>query len=140
MWSRVAIRERGYETNPIMPLVAGLMLGLTQTAFAADGLDVTMQVLDDVSGIDGVLLSVDDSAETGDRGADHADGRASEGADHRPADGQEDGALDGADEARHGPDNDLDEHAEGGGQDSNVPHDPATDTVPADGGPAGGAL
>lgn len=116
-------------------LAAGLALGLAHNARADDGLDVTMQVLDDVSGIDGVLLSVGDGADAGEHPAEHGNESAdAAGREHHvTGDGGDD-----TPEIVAGHDDDLasglDEHSEGHVEDSDVAHEPPAEDVPSDGG------
>jgi hypothetical protein len=123
----------------ILPLVAGLVFGLAQNASADDGLDVTMHVLDDVSGIDGVVLSVDDGTDGVEHPEEHGattaggDSAGSDSAEHSTGDGEHDDL-----DATHDQDvqgDDLDQRSEGGVDDSDVPHDPAPEDLP----PAGDA-
>jgi hypothetical protein len=123
----------------ILPFVAGLVFGFGQNAWADDGLDVTMHVLDDVSGIDGVLLSVDDGTDAvehhEEHGAEPAGGNSAGGdsEEHSTGDGEHDG-LDAT--GTHDQDvegDDLERHSEGGVEDSDVPHEPAPEDLPPGG-------
>lgn len=128
----------------IVPLLIGLAFGLAHNARADDDLDVTMQVLDDVSSIDGVLLSVGNDADAAEHPADSGGvaAGAGDGEDHADSH-HDDAATDpvGADADDAVGADELERHAEGGVEDTDVPHEPATGDVPADAGPAtGGAL
>lgn len=118
-------------------LTAAFAIGFGRAAWAGDDLDVTMRVLDDVSGIDAVLLSVDNGVES-----QHGDAAAHDG-EHADRSGQDADTTDHADQPEVQPhdfdaagDLDLEDHSEQAVEDHDVPHEPpATDTPAADGTP-----
>jgi hypothetical protein len=99
--------------------VAAAMLAATSPAFAQDDdeLEVTLQVLDDVENIDGVVLSVgdDESAE-----AESEEREAAEDASDGPALGREDD-----DEADEDFESERDEDSEGRVEDREIEELPA---------------
>ena len=122
-------------------VVAGFAV-FAQSARADDGLDVTMQVLDDVSGIDAVLLSVDAAA--GAEKDPRRDGAQRSGDGERHTDDGAQRAGDSAREPDRGPgdssdtfdaheddalESDLDEHSEAGIEDADVPREPLDDSA-----------
>lgn len=127
----------------IAPLLIGLAFGLAQNARAGDDLDVTMQVLDDVSGIDGVLLSVGNDADSAEHpAANGGDAARAEDGEGNADGNHEDEATDpvGADANDAVGADELEQHAEGGVEDSDVPHEPATEDLPASAGQDSGGV
>jgi hypothetical protein len=121
--------------SPVL-LTAAFAIGFGQAAWAGDDLDVTMRVLDDVTGIDAVLLSVDNGVES-----EHGDASQHDG---EPADrsGHDADTTDHADQPDLQPhdfdaagDLDLEDHSEQAIEDHDVPHPPPATDAPADGTP-----
>jgi hypothetical protein len=91
-----------------------LLCCMSLAAFGQGGLEVTLQVLDDVSGIDGVMMTIERAS----RGDEEVP--AEKGEQQRPAQGEE---LPAARESDLGRELDREEESEGELDDFDVPED-----------------